>query len=234
MHVHPVPSTPVVEVLGHCGAGKTTMAEKVLPVLRKRLRHSVPPEMRPEVPSGWRTILLAASFGVRLLLRRPHVNAAFVARPLNWRLLMKLAYRTLGMRMRDLSNGAILLDAGVLQPFVSFQTEDSVSEKALPVADLLDLIPLPDAALFVDVDPETAQSRYVRRETACGRAIKGTAERFARAQATLDSLKVCLHDRGVRVLALDMNLPRDADADNWVETAETLEQLWTEKIHATA
>ena len=88
--------------------------------------------------------------------------------------------RGAGLRMRKLVQKTLLLDSGLLQPFISFVVERNVRLRTVPVKAFLKAIRVPAFAIYVRVSPDTALRRFVTREATAGREFneKNLEKRF--------------------------------------------------------
>jgi thymidylate kinase len=171
-----------IETYGLCGAGKSTILNKLISVFRSRCPEYLAIE-RPVEPSLVATLYQAGPIIMKAIRREPAATVKFLAAYQSWWLPLKLAYRLAGMNMRGDDEARLLIDSGILQPFVSFEIERNVSMKKIPIDALLNTLPLPDLIIYIRVSAETAFNRYISRgringkkklrETLRGRFQKG-------------------------------------------------------------
>jgi hypothetical protein len=112
-----------------------------------------------------------ARIASRALVAAPLSAGRFLARKQNWWLPQKLGFRVAGIKMRDTNGMPLLIDSGILQPFVSFDIEGNLGDAAVPTASLLAALALPQLALYVKAPVEIAYQRYVARERGAGRKL---------------------------------------------------------------
>lgn len=223
---------PIIEVIGLCGAGKTTFFMEIVERFQNQGRLRLPPGVRPIPVSGYFVVCWSAWLAFSILCKKPASAVRFLARARNWHLVMKIAYRWLGLLKRNMRDGAFLVDSGVLQPIISFQVEENTSLDPVPLKEILASIPLPDIFIFINVPPPVAMERYMQREIAHNRPIKGTDVTFRNADSTLAELVELGKEQKVRVLVVDFH--HDLHSGNREEAIEDIaRQLSEELAHET-
>lgn len=203
-----------IETLGLPGAGKTTFVSRlnktIVPQWTTRL---FSPPVAPTVLSA---AAATASLTSRAMLGNPGVVLPLLTdRGGRW-LVSKLGYRIASLTRRRPSPGEILVDGGVVQPFVSFLAEYRQS-RALraPVDALWPKLPLPAALLYFDVPAEDAHARYVGRDPIAAGHRPGanvSSATFTEAAELCGSIVRRFRNEGKPVLELT-NADMTGDAD---------------------
>ncbi len=151
----------IIEMLGLPGAGKTTVLHEL-----KRMHPGIPLTKIP-FSSAMNTVWAILCLCGKAALRNPVSMIRLVIREDGRWLLAKLGYRTAGV-LRQKATG-ILVDSGVLQPLLSYATENANSAvENRDILFLLDILPLPQAVIYVDVPAEVAYERYLFRQAVEG------------------------------------------------------------------
>lgn len=157
-------SSGAIELFGLSGAGKSTFLSKAISILNSK---GSKPKIKVYYPVDSRlyqffpeTLRIAAN----AFCLSPKVIIKFLSKKENWDLLLKLGYRSAGIKSRGNTEGAILIDAGILMPFVSFFTVYDVSFKEVPFEPILSALELPSHVIYVRTSPELARERYENRE----------------------------------------------------------------------
>ncbi len=148
-----------VELLGLCGAGKTTFINAITPKLKSNADLDLTyPVVPPKIQ-----ILLSM---IRVLwvgfFTEPIIFSRFIAKKNNRWLVKKIAYRSAGINCRK-ENSVILIDSGILQPFISFEIEENSSDITVPIHPILNGCALPDVVINFEVAPSIAIERYKQR-----------------------------------------------------------------------
>lgn len=197
-----------VEIFGLCGAGKTTLAKKLLLAVEPEEEHWLRPES-PVTPSGWISVLMAGRIFIRLGLRHPSACVRLLSNATGRWFMLKLGYRIAGLRMRGDIAGSLLLDSGVLQPLVSFEVEYNSSFLQIDALDIIKTLPLPSCALYVRVEPGIAMQRYLDREKKYGRtfSMKYIEMRFAKGFEMAERLHTACVDMGVYCVVYNNEIP---------------------------
>jgi thymidylate kinase len=181
--------TVTIELVGLCGAGKTTLAGKLAPLLARDTGNVIRPFSRP-LPGGTNVLLAAAALASRTLYRCPSEALPLLLNRAGLRLFAKLGYRIAGLAYKS-PEPSLISESGVLQPLISFDAQLNYAGLVVPLDAILRQLPQPDLVIRVDLSPEIAFERYRLRERAAGRPVEGSTAMFARALATIDS--VCRH-----------------------------------------
>lgn len=184
----PVPCViAAVEVFGLCGAGKSTLMRRLAPMIESRSGGRVRAE-RPVRPYGAASLCRTLVLALRAVGGDPLGMLGFLLQPSSWWLIGKLGYRWAGMALRPRETGWLLLDSGVLQPFVSYAIE--YGGRVPPVEPLLAALPMPRVALYVRAAAPTARARYVARARAAQKELpcEDWTRRFAVGEATCASV----------------------------------------------
>jgi hypothetical protein len=190
-----------IELVGLCGAGKSTF----IAALEDRLISDEVIELdHPVIPN----LLFFAIYILKILLfgfaTEPIVFSKFLSKRSNWWLVKKVAYRQAGMRLRGNKN-YILVDCGTLQPFLSFEIEEKVTNSNVPIEPLLCGCKLPDIILFFHVSPFLAKNRYeIRGKRGQGRvARKNCDQYFERAEEVRKNLFEYCKRMEIKTIELD-------------------------------
>ena len=190
-----------IEFVGLCGAGKSTFisASRDMTALSSRLSFSY-----PVAPSTYMRIVCMVRIIGLLLVKAPFKCLIFMSRKNNWWLLKKLAFRSAGIRKRH-NKRLILVDSGVLQPFLSFEIEEKTSGSEIPLYLLLSCIPLPDIILDFCIPPEKAKERYHERESReGGRNIRKDSEsHFISAENIKNKIVSFCSENKITVIKID-------------------------------
>lgn len=160
-----------LETFGLCGAGKTTLLRHLFVALQEVGTEKLPTIEMPVQPD-WESVLYQTSKVVARAIRAsPRETSRFLGESGAWWLPQKLGYRIAGIKLRRTMSAPMLIDSGMLQPFVSFAIERNVDERHTPTNAFLSAVVLPSVALYTDAQPDVAYQRYVDREVAAGRAL---------------------------------------------------------------
>jgi thymidylate kinase len=190
-----------VELLGLCGAGKTTF----LTALTSRLESNADLGLAyPLVPPISQTLVSL----IRILwvgfFTEPITFARFIINKSNWWLVKKAAYRSAGIISRGNDN-VILIDSGILQPFLSFEIEERLSNSIIPTKAILDGCVLPDLAIVFIVPSRLAMKRYEERGVSGeGKLIRENGGRyFNRAEELRKNLVEYCEMKNVQIIEVD-------------------------------
>ena len=131
---------------------------------------------------------------------------------LSWRrgqagtsLVKKLAYRLAGIRTRCRLGPSLLIDSGLLQPFVSFAIEVNRERRCYPLDSLLRTLPMPTLAFYVKTFTEVAFSRYLDRGPLTAEPPEVLRERFDDGLGVCEWLLKGCEDNGTAVTVIDVN-----------------------------
>lgn len=193
-----------IESFGLCGAGKTTLLTQLLATVSGLGDDARPAVETPVQPRATASVLETGRIVGAALFAAPAAVGRFLVRKENWWLPQKLGYRVAGARMRNSLGMPLLVDSGILQPFVSFDIEWNLGNSEVPTEPLLNALTLPALALYVKTPPEVAYERYVSREQRAGRALPAgnLRSRFDKGYEMCEELKrACLRaGRSVEVV----------------------------------
>ena len=148
-----------VEFLGLCGAGKTTFLNELSSEIKSDKYLGIE---YPVIPSLWQTLLSLIKILFIGFFFSPVSFSRFLSKKNNWWLVKKIALRSAGIKLRGDSN-FILVDSGILQPFLSFEIEENVIDSNIPIHAILAGCNLPNLLLNFVVDPKIAMERYEKR-----------------------------------------------------------------------
>ncbi len=172
-----------IEMVGLCGAGKTTLAAKLAPHLESTgLRLFSRPQ-----PSGFAALSTAAYLAARMLGARPGKTTRLLADPTGRQLVAKLGYRMAGLKYKT-AHPTLISESGVVQPIISFEAQNNYAAAPIPLNTIMSQLPCPEVLVRVDLAPEIAFERYSRRESVLGPKIEGTLDMFSRAHIMLDDV----------------------------------------------
>ena len=102
----------------------------------------------------------------------------FLLKKNNWWLVKKIALRSAGIKIRG-KNNIILVDSGILQPFLSFEIEENMIDSNIPIHAILAGCDLPNLLLNFVVDPKIAMKRYEERGLrGDGKLIRANSESY--------------------------------------------------------
>lgn len=204
-------TAPVIEFVGLCGAGKSTLHVGLMPLLTQSdiSFHLRQPSLVPSAVA----VRTGLSCAARIML---HGGAGFLMRPAHWWLPMKLGYRR---AQRDLGptnaeGWEIEIDTGFLQPIVSFAAEYNETLAPVPVRAAATTITLPRIAVHVVSTPELALDRYLSREVDRLAHVdkRQLYAQFVQASDALDQLVTICRQEGVQVLDIRAEENRNPDA----------------------
>lgn len=160
-----------IETFGLCGAGKTTLLRRLIVAIQETGGELLPSIETPVQPHGGKVWVETARVVSRAFSNEPWGVSRFLFEEDNWWLPHKLGFRIAGMRMRRATTAPLLIDSGLLQPFVSFAIEWNLRGSDVPIGAFLRALALPDLAIYVRASPEAAYERYVAREVAARRPL---------------------------------------------------------------
>lgn len=190
-----------IELLGLCGAGKTTF----LTALTSRLESNVGLGLAyPLVPPISQTLVSLSRILWVGFLTEPIIFSRFIIKKSNWWLVKKVAFRSAGISFRGHDN-VILIDSGILQPFLSFEIEERLSNSIIPTSAILEGCVLPDLAIVFIVPPKLAMKRYEQRGVSGkGKLIRKNSERyFNRAEELRKNLVEYCEMNNVEIIEVD-------------------------------
>ena len=164
--------THAIETFGLCGAGKSTILKELVPILMMESGGLYPVFEKPVDPGAIATFIETGRIILKVSKRDPTGLLKFLIAYKNWWLPLKLGYRSAGMKTRNRKQVALLIDCGLLQPFISFEVEVNTSEKGIPLHAFLLAISLPALVIYVRVSAEKAFQRYVTRNIIAGKGLK--------------------------------------------------------------
>jgi hypothetical protein len=198
----------VVEMIGLCGAGKTTLAEKLLPLIANSQEADAFDVVSRPAPSGYHALFAAG----RLMLaasRHSPQTARFLLHGEGRGLALKLGYRLAGLSVRRLPRPTLVTESGILQPIISFEAQINHDGIYMPLEPFLTALPLPNAVIRVDAPAETAFARYKARQFKDGQPADGSIETFRRAVSALNAVCNYLTRHGGEVLQFSSIAPMD-------------------------
>ncbi len=164
-----------VEFLGLCGAGKTTFLKGLGPKLQSKKYLDI---AHPVIPSLWQTFLSLIKILIVSFYYSPISFSRFLLKKNNWWLVKKIALRSAGIKIRG-KNNIILVDSGILQPFLSFEIEENMIDSNIPIHAILAGCDLPNLLLNFVVDPKIAMKRYEERGLrGDGKLIRANSESY--------------------------------------------------------
>ena len=190
-----------IELLGLCGSGKTTFLTALTSALESKtdlgLAHPLAPPIS-QIP-----IRLIRIFCIGLFTE-PITFARFIINKSNWWLLKKVAYRSAGISSRGDDN-VILIDSGILQPFLSFEIEERQSNSIIPIRAILEACVLPKLVIVFIVPPKIALKRYEQRGlSGKGKLIRKNSGRyFNRAEELRKNLVEYCEMKNVQIIEVD-------------------------------
>ena len=190
-----------VELLGLCGAGKTTflkgLTSKLDPDIDLGLAYSVIPSLSQRAISLMRILLTGFSI-------KPVSFSSFLMKRNNWWLIKKIAFRSAGIKLRADSN-FILVDSGILQPFLSFEIEENTIDVNVPIHNLLSGCKLPDLLIVFNISPRIAMNRYEQRGLqGDGKLIRDNSDNyFNKAEELRKNLISYCKDKNVHIIEVD-------------------------------
>jgi len=190
-----------IELLGLCGAGKTTFLTAIASGLESNtdlgLAHPLVPPIS-QILVGLIRILWVGFY------TEPITFARFIINKSNWWLVKKVAYRSAGISSRGDDN-FILIDSGILQPFLSFEIEERLSNSIIPTRAILEGCVLPELAIVFIVPPRLAMKRYEQRGVnGKGKLIRKNSGRyFNRAEELRKNLVEYCEMKNVQIIEVD-------------------------------
>ncbi len=190
-----------VELLGLCGAGKTTFIDALIPRLEFNADFDLTyPVVPPKIQILFSLIrILWIGF-----LTEPIIFARFLITKNNWWLIKKISYRSAGISYRK-KDSFILIDSGILQPFISFEIEENSSDFTVPIHPILNGCVLPDVVIVFDVSPSIAIERYKQRGlSGKGRVIReNSVDHFNKAEELRKNLVEYCKMKNVQIIGVN-------------------------------
>jgi thymidylate kinase len=190
-----------IELLGLCGAGKSSFLTALTSELESKTDLGLAqPLVTPisQMPVRLIRILWIGLFTETITFVR------FVINKSNWWLVKKVAYRSAAISFRGDDN-VILVDSGILQPFLSFEIEERLSSSIIPITGILEGCVLPDLAIVFIVPPRLAMQRYEQRGlSGKGKLIRKNSGRyFNRAEELRKNLVAYCEMKNVQIIEVD-------------------------------
>lgn len=190
-----------VELLGLCGAGKTTFINAITSMLKSNADFDLTyPIVPPKIQ-----ILISM---IRVLwvgfFTEPITFSRFIAQKNNRWLVNKIAYRSAGINCRK-ERSVIFIDSGILQPFISFEIEENSLDISVPIHPILNGCALPDVVIVFEVAPSIAIERYKQRGLSGeGMVIrKNSRKHFNRAEKLRKNLVEYCKMKNVQIVEVD-------------------------------
>ncbi len=165
------PPRGIIEMYGLCGAGKTTILSTLIPILKNEALPWNVEVSLPIIPKAIDCHFEIMRLLLQALWQSPKHVASFLSAKKNWWLPQKLGYRSAGIKRCKKSQLTLLVDSGVLQPFVSFCVENYCLLRSFPFEALWSSLILPKYTIYVCLPPEVALDRYLKRESKSHRKL---------------------------------------------------------------
>ena len=216
-----VPAHPRIEVFGHCGAGKSTVIARLLPLIAARVGGEIS-ATRPPPPWGPQSLARTGQLLASGLAHQPGSLAAFLTQRSNWWLPLKLGYRRAALAKLPDDRTHILLDSGFLQPFISFAIEWAARpDQIIPVTALLTALPPAAAAIHIRTPTQVAMQRYLARAAAADAALadRDWPRHFAAGTFMTQAIAKTCHRRNCPVIQIDNEHPPSEGALDTAVTA---------------
>lgn len=190
-----------VECLGLCGAGKTTFLNELVSELESKKYLDI---AHPVIPSLWQTSLSLIKILIIGFFYGPISFSNFLLRKNNWWLVKKIALRSAGIKLRG-ENKFLLVDSGILQPFLSFEIEEKTIDSNIPIHAILAGCDLPNLLLNFVVDPKIAMKRYEERGLrGDGKLIRVNSESyFTKAEKLRNALIIYCKMKNIHMVEVD-------------------------------
>ena len=218
-----------VEFFGLCGAGKTTFLDQLPQFLSPQGRELL--LQRFEAPVGRSASFHSYSVLLQTAIRSPIDTFRLLALDSGGlSLFQKIGYRLAGLAGNKEGGTRVLIDSGVIQPLITYLVEDQKGGYPLPVAALLEALPIPRLAVYFTVSPEAAMKRYVEREAQDlarprRRNYGGEdfIERFNKGLILCETLAASLQEQNVRLIKVDLS--HDFRECDFVSLAEEIDAI---------
>lgn len=190
-----------VEFLGLCGAGKTTFLKTLSSELESEKYLGL---AHPVIPSLWQTFLSLIKILIVGFFYSPVSFSHFLLKKNNWWLVKKIALRSAGIKLRG-ENNFILVDSGILQPFLSFEIEENIIDSTVPIHAILAGCDLPNLLLNFVVPTKIAMMRYEQRGLqGDGKLIRNNSDNyFNKAEELRKNLIRYCKDKNVHIIEVD-------------------------------
>lgn len=204
-----------------CGAGKTTLLRRLVVAVQELGGLSLPSIEMPVQPYGGTVWLETAKVVANALSSSPFSVTNFLCNGDNWWLPHKLGFRIAGTKMRRATSAPLLVDSGVLQPFISFAIEWNVRGSYVPAEAFLGTLALPELAIYVKVPPEVAYERYVRRAAILNRELPpgDVRPRFHKGYETCERLCELYQQRNLTLEVLNAeNMMQEGELMSFAQT----------------
>jgi len=189
-----------IEIFGLCGAGKTTILNDLASALQSGTSSLETNVSFPTAPGPVHSLCETLRITAGALRNSPREVSKFIANKNNWWLPLKLGYRSSAMKKKGDLQRVLLVDGGILQPFISFSVEYNILLKKVPTDPFLSALALPSHAVYVRTSPEVAQKRYLAREEENQRPVnkENLGARFAAAFEICEYLYTKCRSLGIR------------------------------------
>ena len=148
-----------IELLGLCGVGKTTFLKAIKSMLVSNMDLGLAYPIVPPKNYIVLSLIKILYFG---FFTDPINFGRFILNKNNRWLVKKVAFRSAGINYRK-NNNLILIDSGILQPFLSFEIEERLSDSKIPIRALLEGCVLPKLVIVFVAPPQIAMKRYEQR-----------------------------------------------------------------------
>ena len=187
-----------VELLGLCGAGKTTFINAITSMLKSNADFDL---TYPVVPPKIQIFLSM----IRILwvgfFTEPIIFSRFIAKKNNRWLVNKIAYRSAGINCRK-DRSVILIDSGILQPFISFEIEENSLDISVPIHPILNGC-ASDVVIVFEVAPSILEYKQ-RGLSGDGMIIRENSRKhFNRAEKLRKNLVEYCKMKNVQIVEVD-------------------------------
>ncbi len=194
-----------IEVFGLCGVGKSFIMRELGPLIAAEMDGALTVDT-PVDPGGARTLGAALQLLARIAAADPVGLARFCAQPGNWWLPLKLGHRMAGLALRPARGVSLLIDSGILQPFVSIEKERHSGGVRIPGERMLARLPRPAVAIYVRAPVAVALQRFLDRERTSGRVLRerDMLPRFQAAEDRCKELAAACRSWGSALVVIDV------------------------------
>jgi len=200
-----------IEFFGLCGAGKTTFLDQLPRFLSPRACDLLLDRYQPAI--GRRARFHSFSVLLQTAMRSPvDLFRLLVLDSGGLSLFQKIGYRLASISGQGRAEACLLVDSGVIQPLITYVIEDQKGSCPLPVAALMEPLPMPSLAVYFTVSSKTAMDRYVEREAQDrsrprrrNHGGEDFIERFNNGRVLCENLATYLQERNVRLIKVDLS-----------------------------
>jgi len=151
-----------LEILGLSGVGKTTIVNECFGKKNKSLNYLFVAQKSSKV-SQLNSIRMAIILLLKITRKSIRSAIYLLTSKVGLRLLLRLGSRCILIKKTRNNNNTLLIDCGVLMPFVeSVMVDDLLWSESLLVT-MMSVLPIPDAVFYICIKEDLSYKRFINR-----------------------------------------------------------------------